>query len=82
MIQNLLLMTGLLGYLARLENIRVCTAVHVGDCFDDKEFELCISLSTGHMTWAFCLLIRYTLIMHCKELKKYNLSPFKDFKSS
>ena len=24
---------------------------------------------TGHMTWAFCLMIRNTLIMCCKELK-------------
>jgi hypothetical protein len=34
-----------------------------------KEFELCISLLTDHMSWIFYLVIRNTLIMHCEEFK-------------
>ena len=28
-----------------------------------------VSLLTGHITWAFCLIIRNTLIVQCNELK-------------
>jgi hypothetical protein len=34
----------------------------------DKKFELCVSLLTGHMTWAICLKSRNTSVMHCEEL--------------
>jgi hypothetical protein len=31
-------------------------------CLLNKEFEPCISLSTGHMTWTFCLRIGNTFV--------------------
>jgi hypothetical protein len=38
-------------------------------CLHDQEFELCISLVTGHIIWTFCLMSRNTLAMHRKEIK-------------
>jgi hypothetical protein len=60
-------MAGLIEYLKLIVNTRLCR--WIGICLHDKEFELCISLETGHMAWAFCLMIRNTLIMQCTELK-------------
>jgi hypothetical protein len=56
-------MAGLIEDKTRIENRRLDTCLH------DKELELCISLLSGHVTWAFCFMIRNTLIMPCKELR-------------
>jgi hypothetical protein len=62
-------MAGLIEYLTHIE--RMWRYRWLDTCLHDKEFELCISLSTGRTMWAFCLMIRNTLIMHCKEFKKF-----------
>jgi hypothetical protein len=53
------------------------------NCFNDKEFELCISPLIGNMTEAFCLMVRNTLIMdYSKEWKNFygicGYAPLKD----
>jgi hypothetical protein len=58
-------MAGSIAYFACIEN--ALRYRRLDTCLHDKEFELCISVLTGHMTWVFCLMIRNTLIMHCKQ---------------
>jgi hypothetical protein len=60
-------MAGLVEYLTRIEFTWRYRRLY--PCLHNKAFEFCVSLLTGHVTWAFCLMIRNTLIMHCEELK-------------
>jgi hypothetical protein len=60
-------MAGLIKYLTCIEYMWRYKLLDI--YLHNKEFELCISLLTGHATWAFCLMIRNKLIVHCKELK-------------
>jgi hypothetical protein len=57
-------MAGLIEYLTRIDNTLQYKEFNI--CLNDKEFSLCISDVADHMGWAFYLMIRNTLIIHCK----------------